>query len=246
MIHKFHLKEVDSTNNYASKNRNSLKIPACIIADYQLHGKGIGNNSWLSEREKNLLLSWVFEPSELDASISFYISKLIAIAISDFLETYLNNIYIKWPNDILAGDSKIAGILVENTISGAVLGRSIAGMGININQDEFPKFDQGPEATSLNLETGKTYDVNGLLDDLIEILKRWTFELDMHNYELIDQNYYNRLYLFEEWSLFRSVHGVFEGKILGVEKDGHLIVTGRDGKIHKFAFKEISYLSLQG
>jgi BirA family biotin operon repressor/biotin-[acetyl-CoA-carboxylase] ligase len=244
MIHRIHLEEVDSTNKYASQNRKSLELPVFISTDYQNEGRGQGENSWISEREKNLLLSWVFKPFELDASISFYISKVMAIAISDLLETYLNNIFIKWPNDILAGNRKIAGILIENTISGAYVERSIAGMGININQEEFPEFTDGPDATSLFLETGSNNELELLLEDFIEIIKRWSMELDMHNFELIDQHYYNRLYLYEEWGLFRSSVGIFEGKVIGVEKDGHLQVSGRDGKIMKFAFKEIQYLSL--
>ncbi|MGC9342297.1 MAG: biotin--[acetyl-CoA-carboxylase] ligase [Bacteroidales bacterium] len=244
MIHRIHLEEVDSTNNYASQNRKSLDLPVCISTDYQNEGRGQGENSWVSERDKNLLLSWVFKPMELDASISFYISKVMAIAISDLLETYLNNIFIKWPNDILAGNRKIAGILIENTISGGHVERSTSGMGININQDGFPEFTEGPDATSLFLETGDQFDPKALLEDLIEILNRWSMELDMHNFELIDQHYYNRLYLYEEWGLFRSNAGIFEGKIIGLEKDGHLQVSGRDGKIMKFAFKEIKYLSL--
>lgn len=244
MINRVHLEVADSTNNYASKHRSNLKLPACISADYQDEGKGQGGNSWQSEKAKNLLLSWVFDPIDLKSPISFYLSKIIAIAISDMLETYLNNIYIKWPNDILAGHGKIAGILIENTISGGLVKRCIAGMGININQEVFPSFQDKPEATSLYLETGEYNDRDQLLEDLIEIIKRWCFELDIHNYELIDQHYYNRLFLYEEWGLFRSEKGVFEAKTTEIGKDGQLILSGRDGKIMRFAFQEITYLSL--
>jgi BirA family biotin operon repressor/biotin-[acetyl-CoA-carboxylase] ligase len=244
MAHRIHLEEVDSTNVYAAQNRTSLNLPVCITTDFQTKGKGQGDNYWVSEKGRNLLLSWVFGPAELDAAVSFYISKVMAIAISDLLENYLNNIYIKWPNDVLAGNRKIAGILIENTIAGKHVSRSVAGMGININQEEFPEFNEGPEATSLFIETSEEQDLSILYDDLVEVLKRWSFELDIHNFELIDENYYNRLYLYEEWGLFRSSSGVFEAKITEVEKDGHLVLSGRDGKIMKFAFKEIKYLSL--
>lgn len=244
MINRLHLEVVDSTNNYATKHKSTLSLPACITADYQEQGRGQNKNSWLSEKDRNILLSWVFEPVDLKAPVSFYISKVISIAVSDFLETYLNNIYIKWPNDILAGHRKIAGILIENTIQGPGVSKSIAGIGVNINQEVFPSFQDRPEPTSLLLETGDNYDRKQLLDDLIEIIKRWNFELDNHNFELIDQNYYNRLFLYEEWGLFRSRAGVFEAKIVEIEKDGQLVLAGRDGKFLRFTFQEITFLSL--
>jgi len=238
-----YLDETDSTNDYYHRNRSSIVLPACIISGFQTKGKGQGGSIWHSEKGKNLLFSFVFLPEYLDASESFYISKIIAISLAEVLGERLKNIKIKWPNDIFAGNKKIAGILIENSISGPHVIRSIAGVGMNLNQIAFPIFSPGPEATSMKLELGELVDKDKILNRILEKMKYWLGELNRKAYENIERNYHERLLNFSTWACYRAGNEEFEACITGVESNGSLKLKMRNGSTRKFTFKEVSFVN---
>ena len=136
------LSTVDSTNNYTAKLITQTKIPfgTVIMADFQSKGKGQRNQSWVSEKYKNLLVSIFVNSSFLNTKSIFYLSKITALALREFIyDTLQMETLIKWPNDIIIGDKKIAGILIENQWKNNYIKSSIIGLGININQVVFPK-----------------------------------------------------------------------------------------------------------
>ena len=120
-----HLPSVDSTNNYA-KNYIAKSSPidgTVILADEQFAGRGQSGNIWLSEAGKNLTFSIIYQTSFLLATEQFYLNMAISLGISAALASILLpdsdlSVKIKWPNDIYVQNKKIAGILIENTISG--------------------------------------------------------------------------------------------------------------------------------
>ena len=91
-----------------------------VIANYQSVGKGLDQNTWESEAGKNLMFSILLKPGFLKADQQFQLTKIISLAVYDFVRNYLPNerIKVKWPNDIYVGNKKIAGILISNTIKG--------------------------------------------------------------------------------------------------------------------------------
>ena len=137
-----HLKEVHSTNRYTAEMlSNSVPIAdgSVIMADFQTAGKGQLAAIWESMPKENLLLSVYYRPHFLKIADQFMLSIAISLAICDFLKKYIENVTIKWPNDIYVGDQKIAGILIENSVQQDVIKNSIIGIGLNINQkDLFP------------------------------------------------------------------------------------------------------------
>ena len=135
----FNLHETESTNSFLHEQLMSEKLPegSVVTADYQTKGRGQRGSSWQSEAGKNLLMSIVVYPDFLKASEAFVLSKCIALATCDLLADYSNQVRIKWPNDILIEGKKVAGILIENILRGADIYATIAGIGINFNQQVF-------------------------------------------------------------------------------------------------------------
>ena len=128
----YHLSEIDSTNNYAL-NLLSKSTPAegtTISADFQTHGRGQYGRDWLSESTKNLLSSIILYPDFLPANEQFSLSKAVSLAVRNCINSFLpsKEIRIKWPNDIYCDDKKIAGILIQNLLTGNKINVSVIGI----------------------------------------------------------------------------------------------------------------------
>jgi len=234
-----HLKSVVSTNLHAADllSGKELTEPAVILADYQTGGKGQGSNQWESNSGENLLFSMVIFPPKIKAKEQFYISKIAAIAIREMLSEHIPHVRIKWPNDILVNKLKISGILIENSLKSDLIGSSVIGAGININQMEF-----SIPATSIKKESGKEYDRIELLNRFLDLFNYWYEILVSRDFAEIDLEYYKNLYGFQQWLKFSWGGVEFEAFVEGVEPDGYLVLKAKDGKIFKFGFREVEFL----
>jgi BirA family biotin operon repressor/biotin-[acetyl-CoA-carboxylase] ligase len=234
-----HLKSVTSTNLHASDllSGKQIAVPSVILADYQTMGKGQGSNNWESESGKNLLFSIVTFPSKIKAKEQFYISKIAAISAREALSKYISPVKIKWPNDILVNKLKISGILIENTLKSDTINTSVIGIGINVNQSEFPV-----PATSLAIELLQEHNRMDLLNAILVIFENWFDILESRDFAMIDTEYYKNLYGFQEWLRFSWGGVEFDAYVEGVEPDGYLVLKARDGKIFKFGFREVEFL----
>ena len=167
--------EVDSTNNYAmGQVQASLAVHGTAwFAHKQTLGKGQRGKVWLSTEKENIILSIAIDPSPLSIANQFIISAIAALACVDLLKKYYSDyVKIKWPNDVFCGDRKAGGILIENVIQGKNWKFSIVGIGMNINQTNFPT--DVVNATSLALLTGNQYDPIVLAQELCLIFEeRW-------------------------------------------------------------------------
>ena len=154
------LEETDSTNRYISQLCNELQESVAelttVTAEFQTAGKGQRGNTWEAERGKNLLFSFVLYPTFLEARRQFILSQIVSLSIKEELDRWSDEITIKWPNDIYWRDKKICGILIENDLSGHFIGRSISGIGININQNEF--HSDAPNPVSQKQNTGQQHE----------------------------------------------------------------------------------------
>jgi BirA family biotin operon repressor/biotin-[acetyl-CoA-carboxylase] ligase len=145
-----------------------------VITDFQTAGKGQGNKTWQSNKGENILVSFYFQPAILPSQ-QIYFNYFFALTIRNVISMYVDNVMIKKPNDIWVGDKKIAGILIEHHIQGEKLKYSVAGVGININQTQFdPAL---PNPTSLKLITGKTFDRAMILEEIVQIGKKYYHKL---------------------------------------------------------------------
>jgi BirA family transcriptional regulator, biotin operon repressor / biotin---[acetyl-CoA-carboxylase] ligase len=231
-----------STNTEALMMLRKNEVPegSVIYSDFQSAGRGQPGNRWESEKGKNLLISIILYPGSVRPEEQFLISMTISLGICDFIDRYIAGSKIKWPNDIYIKDDKIAGILIENTLIGDVIESSVAGIGININQETFPADIRNP--VSLKTATGKDHDRDKCLKDLLyDLDKRYRILLygdrkDIHN------EYIRRLYRFNEPGKYRAGKKVFTGRISDVSASGIIGISEENGKISRFSFKEVDFI----
>jgi BirA family biotin operon repressor/biotin-[acetyl-CoA-carboxylase] ligase len=148
-------------------------------------------------------------------------------------------IKIKWPNDILADGRKIAGILIQNAISGRYIRHSVIGIGLNINQGYFP--GEIPEAISLKMLLDREVDRKEILGNLFLSLNT-SLRMMLGQPEKIDEAYINSLYRIDVLSNYRVKGRVIQGTITGVDEFGRLELQENDGELHNLDIKEIEYL----
>ena len=236
------LDEVGSTNTYLSDLLRTVTLPegSVIRAISQNAGRGQYGSAWHSAPGENLLLSFVFYPSGIAPKEVFVLNKSYALGIFDFIASVLGKqAFIKWPNDILAGGRKVAGLLVENSIQAGTIVHSILGAGINVNQREFPAL---PDATSLSLLSGKRYNPDELFNILCGFLEKRYLQVKNRQWQQLDADYLKALYRRNEWHMFEAAGNSFEGFIEGVDENGRLMVRNRQDRLHLFGVKEISFL----
>lgn len=235
--------EVNSTNDYTTSRikDEGWEEGVVVCAKYQTNGHGQINNVWESESGQNLLCSFILRPQTIPISNQFLISKAVSLAVVGTLSPYVDNISIKWPNDIYIGDKKIAGILIENSILGSTIEYSVAGIGLNINQSKF--ISNAPNPISLKQATGKEFDVDNILNSLIEKMGFWYKLVSCDDTKKLDEAYVNKLYLKGKESSFEDCYGMYKGTIQGVDDIGRLIIKPSDNTPSKYYhFKEVKFV----
>ncbi|MBK7147555.1 MAG: biotin--[acetyl-CoA-carboxylase] ligase [Bacteroidetes bacterium] len=240
--HHIQLDSTDSTNNYARELLSSQKPTegTVISATEQRSGRGQMGNGWEAAPGKNLTISLILYPVFLAADKQFFLNMAISLGVKDFCEEVLKEeVRIKWPNDIYYGNKKLAGILIENSISGSSLSSSIAGIGININQESFsPAL---PNPVSFVQITQQHHSLEELQPLLHNYLEKYYLQLRQGHYNFLDKAYTVALYRYQQTSEFIHKGKRFKGEITGVAKDGKLLVES-GGKEHRFMFKEVEYV----
>jgi len=226
-----------STNSLALDlgQRASAAEGTVVITDNQYSGRGQRGNLWISEPGKNLTFSVLLKP-KVRPDQQFILTQLVALAVADYVITKTTSVKIKWPNDILVNDKKICGILIESSLSGAVVQFVIAGAGLNINQTVF----QNPRATSLKLETGKEFNLNTELHELLQAVEVRYLQLREGNIAKLQHDYLQRLYRLGEQHEFKTGSEFVKGSIESVDEQGRLQVK-IDGATKTFDLKEISF-----
>ena len=149
---------------------------------------------------------------------------------------------IKWPNDILAEKDKLAGILIENVLSGYFIKQSIIGIGLNVNQ-EFLE-NSLLKATSLKMISGIDFDKDKLLKEIVASISYYVGYIERNEFETLKKLYLNSLYQYNKPNMFEDKNGtVFLGKIVDVFEDGKLVVELENETTRKFSLKEIKFAS---
>lgn len=237
-----HLKETDFTNNYLSELSEKKKVDEFTVlsTDFQTAGKGQRGNTWEAEKEKNLLFSMILYPSFLEARRQFILSQIISLSVKEALEQWTDGISIKWPNDIYWKDKKICGMLIENDVTGMYIGRSISGIGVNINQEVF--FSDAPNPVSLKQITGQEFNVGSILNAIMQRTKNYYSLLKQGDTAPIIQRYQNALFRKSGMHPYCDAEGKFKAQIVEVEADGHFVLQDETGKIRRYVFKEVQYL----
>lgn len=235
------LNAIDSTNSFLKEleRKNAQENYTTVVADIQTKGRGQMHTEWTSEPYKNLTFSTLINFKKLKTSQSAYLSFAISLAVYDVLASYnIPDLQIKWPNDILSGNQKICGILVESTISKDHIVNAIAGIGLNVNQKNF---NGELRATSMLQLLKKEINLESLLKQLLEKIKSYIQHINKGELHILKQHYLTHLYKVNIPMAFRDAQGeVFMGIIRDVTDQGLLVLELEDESLKEFDLKEVS------
>jgi len=248
------LNSIDSSNNYAMQRIHAGMAGhgQAILALEQTAGKGQRGKDWKAKAGENILMSTILETAKLSIDQQFRLSAAVAVAVRRFFAAYaVENVFVKWPNDLYVGDRKAGGILIENVLGiqtpvepqEAVAAKTvwkwaIVGTGININQAEFPS--HLPNATSLRKITGKMYDVELLANHLAdEIRQIFSLLLNDDGWKDIFTEYNQFLYKRGLPVRLRKNNVVIPCTIRGVAENGRLLIM--EDETVGFDFGEVQW-----
>lgn len=246
------LDKTESTNVYLQNlvqkkkkrddNTLTIDIPEfyTVCANFQTNGRGQKENVWHADPEKNILLSTIIYPN-IDAEQQFNVNMAITLGILDFCKKTISHkgFSIKWPNDIYYHDKKLGGILIEHSIMTNKIVYSIVGIGLNINQLDFP--DYIPNPISASQICGISFQIEQCIRNLLsDIINRYTHGLK--NQEKLKKEYLDSLYRFNKVNQFIYNEIPIFAKITDVNAYGMLCLTTNEGTKIECGFKEISYI----
>ena len=233
-----------STNSLLAERAAELGHGSVIVAGEQTAGRGQRGNSWESEPGKNLTFSILLKPQKIEARRQFELSMSVALSLRDAIADIVGaaaEITVKWPNDIYADDSKICGILIENTLSGTVILHSVVGAGININQRRF--VSNAPNPVSVVMLTGREHDLDAAMEAIaarvVDDFDRYEAVVDAEN---LRQRYMSHLWRRKGFHSYRdaATGESFEAEITYVDLAGPMTLRRPDGTTHTYAFKEVA------
>lgn len=230
---------LDSTQTYLmSSDLSILPEWTVVIAHEQKKGRGQINNFWETEKGKNLTMSILLKPNFINISNQFLITQVLSLGIYDYLKKYIQDVSIKWPNDIYIGKKKICGILVNNKLQGEEFSYSICGIGLNVNQTTF---SLAPNPTSIKIELGEDFDLLNLIYELLDYIfyryNRLKIDTDI-DYK---KEYLSRLLNFNIWAKYLYEDKSVEAKIVDVNEYGYLKLLKRDKTIIEAELKKLKF-----
>ena len=235
----YYIKETTSTNDEVRDPKYG-HLDA-LWAEYQSAGRGQRGHSWHSEEGENITFSVVLTPTFLPIQEQFLLSEIVALSLVHTLREYGIECRIKWTNDIYAGDNKIVGILIEHALSGETLARTIVGIGLNVNQREFPS--DLPNPTSMACERGQYFDREDVIKRIVANLDVLYRRLEAGEKEAIEREYISTMYHLDEPHTYAYPSGErFVATIRGVRHSGELCLEHSDGIIREYAFKEVEFV----
>lgn len=239
------LPEIDSTNSYAINLLKNVNPPEGTIVHTanQTAGRGQRGNVWNTAPYSNLTVSIILKPVFLSLAKQFYLYQIAALACYDVMAEILDSsqydIKIKWPNDIMVNDKKIAGILIENIIMNNVISGSVIGIGINVKQGEF---DSKINAVSLQMHMDKTPEVSDILNSLCIYFEKYYLKLKTGQTEFITDNYLSHFYRKDQWLNF-EIDGRIENLFVkGISEKGLLLLQEKEGKQKEYDIKEVKWV----
>ena len=228
-----HFPTADSTNTLLLEAAaNGAPEGTLYLADEQTVGRGRGGHAWHSEPGSGLYLSVLAKPS-LQLREALWISLATGLAAQSAIQSTTGlRIDLRWPNDLLFGQKKLGGILVEAAVepdANATLRYAVIGIGININHEAFPP-ELSSLATSLRIATGQEQSRNALI---IALLRALDFELTQ--LETNAPGLLARFTAASTWVQGKRVRvpeqGGYTGITAGLDPHGYLLVDADDGTL---------------
>lgn len=229
--------EVDSTNTLLLNSREFNTHGTVILAEHQKHGRGRKNREWYSNSGQNLTFSILLKGEFKQEQVNL-MNLGAAVSVAQALENLCQlDVELKWPNDVLIQKKKICGILLESTSKGDKLNKIVIGIGINVNQPNFPgKFDIPP--TSVRKEFHEEISRERLLSEILNNFETIT-ELSVSKPDKILDDWRSRCKMIGEKVKIveedKSKFGVF----VDIDNDGFMILKVGEEKV-KIHYGDVS------
>jgi BirA family biotin operon repressor/biotin-[acetyl-CoA-carboxylase] ligase len=226
------LEKTASTNDVLkTQTKYNRKLIACL-AETQTAGKGRMHRTWHSPFGSNIYLS-LLVPFEQDISTLSGLSLVAALALCEALEKHVefgaSPLKIKWPNDLIVDDKKLAGILVECEVESNGYCQVIFGIGLNVNMCDAGENNIDQAWTSLVNITADTFDRNPIAVDIIDVLIDYLVRFSQHGFQHFIDAWNQRDYLSGQDIQIRSGGEDIEGTCYGINDYGHLKINTKDG-----------------
>ena len=218
---------IDSSNNEIKRlYHNNLHLDGLVVwVKNQTDGRGQGSKKWVSHPNKNLTFSIFLNGENVSFSSHICLNLIASLSVRKILmNNGISDLYIKWPNDILSVNKKISGILIENLYKGKKLMGSIVGIGININQIDFPK---NFNASSMKIITGNEFGLKKILHDFLDI---FSSNLILYkDFDLLKKDFNKTLFRKNETTKYQINGNVKMGKIIGLEDHERFQILSLNG-----------------
>ena len=236
------LEKTTSTNAFLLEKPELERVGRVVSAHEQTAGKGMGTNSWESEPGMNLTFSMGVDMSYMQAANQFLLSMAVPLGMLDVLDPMFPvKAFVKWPNDIVVNGQKLAGILINSTIRGQMMGTSIIGIGLNVNQMHFQDWPTHP--ISLRMILGREMALKPLLEQLVEAVDRRVQMLrTAEGVAEIKSDYLKRLYRYQVWADYEVGGQKIKRLITGIDSFGRLETMDESGEQFVYDIKEIKFV----
>lgn len=242
---RIHFASIDSTNTWAKKNAHALAVDkiTLVTADTQTAGRGRFKRKWVSPPHQNVYATFCFFIEREKLSILGNIPQVLALSTVDLLQELGFQPHLKWPNDVLLSEKKVAGILCETTMADRRL-CVVIGIGLNVNmpRELLDQIDQ--PATSLAVEGGELRDVESVL---IGLQKHFVKNLE----KILSESFEPFLEVYRKFVAtppdkvlrFHDNQTLWEGFFHSINADGslNLQLCGPGGQVKRFIVGEILF-----
>lgn len=233
-----------STNTYVKRlDAEEVVQGTVVLTDNQLRGRAQYDRKWESQPGQNLTFSMVFKPRH---NMGFHVLTMAcALALIEQLKDVQSGAcpYIKWPNDVLLNDKKVAGLLTETVFLGNKLDRLIIGIGLNVNQQTYHS-DLVDKATSIRLETNRIISREDFLSRLLSRIE-YKYHLWRRKQSDLLKQVNREIDGYGKW-VDLTVNGKKKDdpcKLLGVNESGRLVVLNKEGGLESFSYEQIRVIT---
>lgn len=241
------LDQTESTNAFLLEKLESERVGKVVYTHEQTAGKGMGTNPWESAPGLNLTFSMGVDLSFLKAADQFLLSMAVPLGMIDVLDAIVekgkgsaDSLMVKWPNDIVFRGQKLAGILINSTIRGQMMGVSVIGIGLNVNQIQFLDWPTHP--VSLKMILGHEVELEPLLRQLVNAVDRRVQQMrSAEGVTSIKKDYLDRLYRYRTWADYEVNGQKVKRYITGIDSFGRLETLDESSKEFVYDIKEIRF-----
>lgn len=219
--------EIDSTNSYLLHRKDFLDR-ILVIADFQTAGRGRFNRKWYSNPGENLMFSIGLKNVDLAdlPKLSFITSLSVQEAIEETLNLQLK---IKWPNDLISDNKKVCGILIETQIQNIEKAKVVIGIGINVNQTNFPD-EIKDKSTSLKLLLKIEINREILLSKILDLFFKY-INIISSDFETIYKRYKSKCTGIGQKVSVLFGNNIYTGILSDINRSGELELLTENSKI---------------